>query len=759
MPFVIQIVAAVGLVGYLSFKNGEKVVGVLADRVIVRTNAEVRRYLDAYLSIPHKISQINADAIRLGLLDVKDRNTIAKYFWYQMQSYDLSYISLNLNTGEQVGAGRYDGKTVVIDDVVPPSPDRPNNTTTYLTDQQGNRTRIIATGPWDTFSQPNYTAPIKAGKPIWIPITPYYAPEYPPYIAASAGQPVYDQNQKLIGTIGAEIHLSKLSDYLRNIDIGEGGQIFIIERDGSLIANSAIEQPFFVKDQTIHRLKATESPNPIVKGIAQQLSRQFQGFQAIQATKKLNIRLDNTTYYTRVIPWRDRYGLSWLVVMSIPERQFMAQIYANTQITVFLCFVALTGAITIGFFTTRWINRPLRILTAASQSMVITNMIENESFLAQSPQTTENLARRSSDPSPSDGALVLARIEDSRIEEISVLARSFQHMSQRLRESFMTLEKTNEELEARVDARTLELQTTLQELKQTQVQMLQSEKMSSLGQLVAGIAHEINNPVAFIYGNLKHVDNYTNDLLEFIQLYQAHYPQPGSEIQAMAETIEFDFIQEDLPKILASMRIGAERIREIVLSLRTFSRLDESDLKLVNLSEGIESTLLILDHRLKENPKRPEIQVLKTYEDVGLVECYAGPLNQVFMNLLANAIDAVEEKNIGRTYQEIQANPNQIKITIAAIEPNWVQISVADNGFGIPDSVQDRILDPFFTTKEVGKGSGMGLAISYQIITEKHGGELAYTTEPGAGTCFTIAIPLRQSSGKKSFAAAATEDN
>lgn len=755
-----------GLVGYLSFKNGENVVGVLADRVILRTNAEVRRYLDAYLSIPHKITQINADAIRLGLLNVKDRETIAKYFWHQMQSYNLSYISLNLSTGEQVGAGRYDGKTVVIDDAVPPSPDRPNNTTTYLTDQQGNRTKIIATGPWDTFSQPNYTAPIKAGKPIWIPITPYYAPEYPPYIAASAGQPVYDQNQKLIGTIGAEIHLSKLSDYLRNIDIGEGGQIFIIERDGLLIANSAIEKPFFVKDQTIHRLKATDSPNPTIKGIAQQLSYQFQGFQEIQTAKKLNIQLDNGTYYTWVTPWRDRYGLSWLVVMSIPEKQFMAQIYANTQVTVLLCFVALVGAITIGVFTTRWLNRPLRILTAASQAVMLTNATDHQDNTTASAQisslfiTREHSAsgQSSSRPSSTDIAMSLASLEDSRIEEISMLARSFQHMSQRLRKSFMTLEKNNEELEARVDARTFELQTTLQELKQAQVQMLHNEKMSSLGQLVAGIAHEINNPVAFIYGNLDHVQNYASDLLGLIQLYQSRHPQPDADIQTMAEMIEFDFIQEDLPKILASMTMGAERIREIVLSLRTFSRLDESDLKLVNLAEGIESTLLILDHRLQANPRRPAIQVLKTYEEVGLVECYAGPLNQVFMNLLANAIDAVESKNIDRTYQEIQANPNQIEITIAVINPGWVRIAVTDNGVGIPEAVKEHIFDPFFTTKDVGKGSGMGLAISYQIITEKHGGQLSCTTEIGKGTCFAIVIPIRQSTGKKAIVATLTED-
>ncbi|TAD78606.1 MAG: hypothetical protein EA001_06790 [Oscillatoriales cyanobacterium] len=328
-------------------------------------------------------------------------------------------------------------------------------------------------------------------------------------------------------------------------------------------------------------------------------------------------------------------------------------------------------------------------------------------------------------------------------------------MAQQLRESFMTLEKVNEELEQRVDARTLELQTTLRELKQTQVQMLQSEKMSSLGQLVAGIAHEINNPVAFIYGNLQYVQDYTRDLLAFIDLYQAIYPQPSPEIQAAAEDIELDFIQNDLPKVLVSMKIGADRIREIVLSLRTFSRLDESELKLVDLTEGIESTLLILDHRLKANPNRSEIQVIKAYEDVGLVECYAGLLNQVFMNLLVNAIDALDEKNDNSNYESSldtinpseSVEPYQIRIAIAKIDTHWIQISIVDNGVGISPAVKDHILDPFFTTKKVGKGNGMGLAISYQIITEKHGGQLSYDSEPGRETCFAVKIPLRQGLG------------
>jgi signal transduction histidine kinase len=261
---------------------------------------------------------------------------------------------------------------------------------------------------------------------------------------------------------------------------------------------------------------------------------------------------------------------------------------------------------------------------------------------------------------------------------------------------------------------------------------------------VAGVAHEINNPVGFIHGNLAHVQEYTRNLLDFLQLYQQHYPHPVDEIQAEAEEIDLEFIQDDLPKMLSSMQIGTERIRNIVLSLRNFSRTDEVDIKPVNIHEGIDSTLMILQHRLKARSERPEIQVLKNYGSLPLIECYAGPLNQVFMNILSNAIDALEENNARRKYQEIKENPSQITIGTSVIDAQWVEIAIADNGSGIPKEIRQRIFDPFFTTKPVGKGTGMGMSISYQIVTEKHGGKLECFSTLGEGTEFAIKIPVRQ---------------
>ncbi|MEO1093939.1 MAG: PAS domain S-box protein [Cyanobacteria bacterium J06638_28] len=286
-----------------------------------------------------------------------------------------------------------------------------------------------------------------------------------------------------------------------------------------------------------------------------------------------------------------------------------------------------------------------------------------------------------------------------------------------------------------------ELQGTLRELQQAQMRLVQGEKMSSLGQLVAGVAHEINNPVNFIYGNLTHARGYTRDLLHLIELYQHHYPMPHDEIQIEAEDMDLAFVMEDLPKLLNSMKVGAERIQGIVSSLRNFSRMDEAEMKAVNLHDGLDSTLMILQNRTKANAEKAAIEIVRHFDDLPLVECYAGQLNQVFMNILSNAIDALEDIRTQKHPEKPQA---RIEITTALTAANQIRITLQDNGSGIPESIQARLFDPFFTTKPIGKGTGMGLSISYQIVTQKHGGTLDFTSEEGVGTAFTITLPLEQ---------------
>lgn len=288
------------------------------------------------------------------------------------------------------------------------------------------------------------------------------------------------------------------------------------------------------------------------------------------------------------------------------------------------------------------------------------------------------------------------------------------------------------------------LEQSFNKLQTTQNHLFQMEKISSLGQLVAGVVHEINNYVSFISGNLYHTNQYIQDLLNLIELYQQEFPDSSSIIQEEIEAIELDYLTTDLPKILNAMQIGTERIREVTQTLRNFSRVEETDKKLVDIHVGIENTLIILDQRLKAKSERPAIQVIKEYGELPLVECYIGQLNQVFINILSNAIDAMEQQNVGRTFAEIQKNPNVITVRTELLNEQWVSIKIKDNGIGMPEAVQKRLFEPFFTTKPIGKGTGLGLSISREIVVEKHGGKFQCVSMSGEGTEFIVQLPIKQ---------------
>ncbi|ACC82217.1 response regulator [Nostoc punctiforme] len=318
--------------------------------------------------------------------------------------------------------------------------------------------------------------------------------------------------------------------------------------------------------------------------------------------------------------------------------------------------------------------------------------------------------------------------------EEELLARIKTHLQ--LRNLTKTLEK-------RVAERTAALSKALKDLQESQLQLVQTEKMSALGQLVAGVAHEINNPVSFIHGNLGHASVYFQDIANIINLYQQYYPNPVPEIQEEIAGIDLKYMLSDLPNLISSMKEGVQRIRNISTSLRTFSRADSDRKVSCNIHDGIDSTIMILKHRLKASENRPDIQIIRDYENLPDLECFIGQLNQVFMNLLANAIDSLEESNIGRTYIEIEANPNQIFIQTTLNENNnYILIRIKDNGVGMSADVQQKIFDYLFTTKPVGQGTGLGLSIAHQIVVEKHGGTLEVNSELEHGSEFIIKLPI-----------------
>jgi two-component system, NtrC family, sensor kinase len=547
-----------------------------------------------------------------------------------------------------------------------------------------------------------------------------------PYIKAwmvSAIVPIDDASGKFIGTVGHDIILTDLIKQTVENQL-PGTYNLIFRPDGHLI----------VHPKLMDKIQKAEGNLTIVQTGDAHLQRIFQQVQN-STTKTAVIENSQDQEY---LAFTQLSTTGWYFVTVHPKSLLWDHAFDTVKFFLIAGIIALLVEILLLFSVLKQqVTNPLKRLIAA------TNRLATGDFQLQ--------------------------LDTTRKDELGELATSFTSMAHQLKHSFQQLGEINVELEQRVDDRTRELQKALTDLQLNQLQMVQSAKMSSLGQMVAGVAHEINNPVNFIHGNLGYVRDYSDHLMQLIQSYQQSSLLAGAAADVEVNQIELEFIQADLPKLLSSMEVGTERIREIVLSLRNFSRLDEAELKAVDIHEGIDSTLLILQHRLKNNPQRPAIEVVKDYGNLPVVNCYSGQLNQVFMNILTNAIDALEEIWNKTTKQwerqGSQLTPMQTPITAGShysdtpnpeifvpcitirttlIEPKLIEIMIADNGVGIPEAVQACIFDPFFTTKSIGKGTGMGMSISYQIIVEKHQGQLKCLSTHGQGTAFMIQIPILQ---------------
>ncbi|MBD2078142.1 HAMP domain-containing protein [Phormidium sp. FACHB-592] len=705
VPFVLQIFVAVGLTGYLSIRNGQKSINNVVSQLRSETSNRINQQILFYLEKPYIINQTIATGISTGQIDIKDIKALEHFSWRLVNQNTVDFLQTGTPQGKSVLVERLEEGFIV---ARTGDTDLPNRQS-YRLNNEGKRATLLETKKFDPRTRPWYKAALKAGEPSWSKI--FVSASGLSKATISLSQPIYSETGSLLGVQNSNFRLSRIHDFLKSVKVGLTGQTFIVDRSGHLIASSVIEQPYKIRAQELEQIPAAAIENPVIRATAKAVLERFSDFVSIDQSQQLDVVLDGKRQFVQVSPIQDGHGVDWFSVVVVPESDFMAEIDANTRTTMLLCLGALAVATVLGIYTAQLITQPLRRLSQSAEAVA-------------------------------DGALD-QNVALSHVQELNVLARSFNEMTQQLRGSFAKLEQTNEQLEQRVEERTVDLKEALQELQHTQTQMIQAEKMSSLGQLVAGVAHEINNPVNFIHGNVTHISEYTRDLLALVQLYQREWSNPTPAIQDKIDEIDLEFLNEDALKLLTSMEVGTDRIREIVQSLRNFSRLDEAQVKEVDIHEGIESTLLILQHRLKAKVNCPPTSVIRAYGDLPLVECHPGQLNQVFMNILTNAIDALEESNLDLTYQAIETHPNQITIRTAVIDAGWVEITIADNGPGIPEEIRQHIFDPFFTTKPIGKGTGMGMSISYQIIIEKHGGKLNCCSTVGKGTEFMIQIPIK----------------
>jgi signal transduction histidine kinase len=710
IPFCIEVSLAIGLTAYWSIQNGQQAVHRLIAHIEDEAVERLNLNLMASLRDPQQVNAMNAQLMARGVVNTQDLQAITQQLWHTMRIHQgLTYINFASPQGLFVGIERLKNGDLALEVTDPKI--SPGKIHRYSLDGQGQRIKRLSIYDYEAQTDDWYVAAWRAKSPTWSPVYIWETGEPLKRLAISASYPIYDAQSKAFkGVIGVDLLFDSIQMQLQQMQITKGSNIYLLEANGSVIASSA-ENSFQNVGNQFQRLSIDNTRDPVLQSLRPSL-KSADG--VVVRSLKSEQTLNGQPYVVRVVTWEGLPNLEWRIVLTIPRADLMAEVDRSTQQTLVICALALLGSILLGIVTTKAISRPVRRLADAAERFSVNH---NRESLPQSP-----------------------------ILELNALSESFDHMGQQLQVSFAALasakaelEQTNLQLEDRVRDRTHELTQAMDDLKSAEAQLIQTEKMSSLGQMLAGIAHEINNPTAFVYGNLDYIQEYMHGLLTLLDMYQKRYPDPSPDISAYRDELDLDFLLADLPRVVGSMREGTERIRNIVQNLRNFSRIDGLEMQLANLNEAIESTLMILDHRLKGNGSRPPIQIVKNYSTAMITECYPGLMGQVFVNLLSNAVDALDEAVVAGRCDR----PEIVITTEVNLSERSMTIRVRDNGPGIPAHVRQRMFDPFFTTKPVGKGTGLGLAISYQIITEKHRGQLLCNSDPAWGTEFVVMIPLQ----------------
>ena len=671
VPFVLQIFVAVGLTGYFSLRNGQQAINDLAKQLIDKTSDLVGQHLDTYLAIPQQINQSTLDAIELGMLDSRDFQRIGHFFWKQAQIYKVSYINYALFTGEYVGVGSMlPGQGVTIEEVS--SKTKPKSYS-YATDSQGNRKNKVRDYDYNPLNEAWYPQTLKAGKPIWSSIYNWDTPEgMTNIISIAAGHPIYDNTKKMIGIIGVDLSLEDISVFLHNLKVSPSGKVFIVENNGLLVANSSSEKPFTIVNGKAQRLNVLDSGDPLIKATAQYLQQKFGNFKQIDTSQEqdLDFTLKGERQFVHVEPWHDKLGLDWLVVVVVPESDFMAQINANTRMTIILSIVALLVATLLGMFTSQWITQPILKLSRASSAIAAGNLDQE--------------------------------VEIKGVKELGVLSQSFNQMALQLAESF-------EQLEERVEQRTVELNSA----KQTAEGANRAKS-----EFLANMSHELRTPLNAILGftQLMHRDSSLT-------------PQQHENLGIISRSGEH--LLSLINDVLDMSKIEAGLIA-----------LNENDFDLYSMLEAIEEMF-----QLKAESQGLELLFELTPDAPQYVRTDERKLRQVLINLLGNAIKFTQKGGVTlRVGAECGEHTTYEKFDPKTLHPksHTLLFEVEDTGSGIAPNEMESLFEPFVQTETGRKsqqGTGLGLPISRKFV-QLMGGDIEVNSVLGKGTSFKFDIQV-----------------